>query len=249
MQKKLQSINHPYICAPIVGRTKNELLVEIERVKRQKPDLIEWRADFFEELHDVDEVIVLANKLKESLRDIPLLFTIRSEVEGGNPISLSENEINTLLVAICEKTSIDLIDYELRNPIEKISHIRKVSNKHGKLLILSYHNFNSTPSNEELLQILHKAASYHGDIGKIAVMPNCHADVIRLLQVTEEAKNNLPISIATMAMGDIGAISRMAGWIFGSDLVFSVGDKPSAPGQILIEDLRMLIQTMKKYQA
>ncbi|MGG0716940.1 type I 3-dehydroquinate dehydratase [Robertmurraya massiliosenegalensis] len=248
MLKEMKFKNHPYICAPIVGKTKNELLIEIERVKGQEPDLIEWRADFFEELHHVDKVLKLANTLHDNLGDIPLLFTIRSEAEGGNPVSLSENEINKLLVTICEETSIDLIDYELRNTIEVISHIREVSERHGKLLILSYHNFKSTPSKEELLAILNKAASLHADIGKIAVMPNDHADVIRLLQVTEEAKKSLPISIATMAMGDIGAISRMAGWIFGSELIFAVGDRPSAPGQILIEDLRNLIQTMKKYQ-
>jgi len=47
----------------------------------------------------------------------------------------------------------------------------------------------------------------------------------------------------------MGAISRMAGWIFGSQLIFAVGDKSSAPGQILIEDLRTIMKTMKKYQA
>ncbi|MDF1509302.1 type I 3-dehydroquinate dehydratase [Robertmurraya sp. DFI.2.37] len=239
---------HPNICTPLIGHTRNDLIIEAKRVKEHAPDMIEWRADYYENLHKEQDVITLANDLKEEIGDIPLLFTIRSEVEGGNPISLTKPELHQLLHLICKDGAIDLIDYEMHHEVESILQIRSVSKKHGKRLILSYHNFEFTPSAEELFSILKKAESLHADIGKIAVMPRNHSDVLKLLNVTADAEKQLSIPIATMAMGKIGAISRMAGWIFGSHLIFAVGNKSSAPGQILIEDLRTIIETMKKYQ-
>lgn len=248
MMKELYFKDRPYICSPIIGRTRDEIVAEGKRVKAHSPDIIEWRADFFQHINDEEKVLKIVQDLKEIIEEIPLLFTIRSEAEGGNPIPISKEELNHLLAMVCKESSIDLIDYELQNSLDSISEIREVSKSNEKLLILSYHNFDLTPSNGELLTLLSKAATLGGDIGKIAVMPHNQTDVLRLFQVTDEAKKNLSIIISTMAMGNIGAISRMAGWVFGSELVFAVGDKASAPGQVSIEDLRIMIQTMKKYQ-
>ncbi|MEK4147761.1 type I 3-dehydroquinate dehydratase [Robertmurraya sp. FSL W8-0741] len=249
MRNKIILNKHPYICTPIVSKTRNELLIEARRVKEHAPDLIEWRADYYEDLQHAENVIALAYDLKAEIGNIPLLFTIRSEAEGGNPIPLTDRELDHLLELICKEAPIELIDYELQRDTDAISHIRSISEKNGKLLILSYHNFESTPSAEELLIILRRAEISGADIGKIAVMPHNLTDVLQLLNATDEAKKLLSIPIATMAMGKMGAISRMAGWIFGSQLIFAVGDKSSAPGQILIEDLRTIMKTMKKYQA
>jgi 3-dehydroquinate dehydratase-1 len=38
----------------------------------------------------------------------------------------------------------------------------------------------------------------------------------------------------------------MAGWLFGSDLTFAVGDKASAPGQIPISELRLGMQILER---
>jgi 3-dehydroquinate dehydratase-1 len=41
-------------------------------------------------------------------------------------------------------------------------------------------------------------------------------------------------------MGPLGAVTRVAGGLFGSDLAFAVGTRPSAPGQIPLEELRRI---------
>ena len=42
----------PLLCAPLVGRTRERLLAEATRVLQQKPDLVEWRVDFFDAIGD-----------------------------------------------------------------------------------------------------------------------------------------------------------------------------------------------------
>lgn len=56
----------PKICVPIVGRTKEELLEEVNSLKNISLDVVEWRVDFYEnveEIEKVKEVLVAIRKL------------------------------------------------------------------------------------------------------------------------------------------------------------------------------------------
>jgi 3-dehydroquinate dehydratase I len=249
LKEQLTRTDSPLLCTPIVGTTKEEIMEEVRSVKGKKPDMIEWRVDYFEDISDFQKVMLIADTIKQSTDNIPLLFTIRSVAEGGNPTDLTTSEIVELLSIVCKSSnSIDIIDYEIANPEEYTRHLRSVSQENDKLLLLSFHNYTETPSNDELHKVLEKAKSLGADIAKIAVMPNNRADVLRLLTVTNKANEELKIPIATMSLGSLGSLTRMAGWIFGSVIVFTVGAKSSAPGQIPIEEMRKLIHAISEYQ-
>lgn len=235
----------PYVCSPITGQTKEQIKNEIHVMKQYKPDMIEWRADFFNELDNTDEVLHIINEIR-SIMDVPLLFTIRSNVEGGNPISLSESKKVDLICLICKHSSVSLVDYEACNDSEYVQKIKQVARKNGKRLILSYHNFQETPENEELLNRLKIAETYGADVAKLAVMPKSEEDVFRLLSITKQADQSMSIPVITMAMGELGRISRMLGWLYGSVLTFGVGVQSSAPGQLPIQDLKQYIHTTKQ---
>ena len=70
-------------------------------------------------------------------------------------------------------------------------------------------------------------------------MPKNYGDVLVLLGATYKARVEiLDIPIITMSMGGEGAITRIAGGLFGSDLTFAIGKASSAPGQIPIGEIR-----------
>ena len=46
-------------------------------------DLMEWRADWFEEVEHTERVLDVLSKIHEILQDTPLLFTFRTQKEGG----------------------------------------------------------------------------------------------------------------------------------------------------------------------
>jgi len=50
-----------------------------------------------------------------------------------------------------------------------------------------------------------------------------------------------------MAMGSMGVISRVAGFLYGSDMAFAVGKTASAPGQIPIADARRMTELLLRY--
>ncbi len=238
--------DHPHICVPLIGGNKTEIISELENIIRKKPDLVEWRADYFEELADTSKVIDLLSTIHSQLGDIPLLFTIRSEKEGGQPISLLEKDKIHLITEVCKSKNVDIIDYELMNEKNDIETLRNVSKKHNVRMILSYHNFELTPEYPVMIE-KYKAAESHGaDIVKVSVMSQNMEDVLLLLNVTQDGGKVVEIPIVTISMGGFGSITRMFGWTFGSVITFAIGEKSSAPGQIPIEDLRSVIEIIKK---
>lgn len=230
----------PYICTPLTGKTKAEVLEQLEKVIVQAPDLIEWRADFLIDLADVELVVEIIQEMRVKTA-IPILFTIRAEHEGGEKISLTEDEKVHLLSEVCKRTNVDLIDYETSNEKKYVNVIRDMSQKSGKKLILSYHNFGLTPENEELVRRAEEAVEYGADIAKFAVMPQSQEDVLRLLAVTKQLDDLLEVPVITMSMGELGGLSRIVGWVYGSIITFGVGVELSAPGQMPVQKLREAI--------
>lgn len=236
----------PLICTPLIGVNTDQILSELEKILPKMPDMIEWRADFFDSLQDSEAVIHMASKIRESAGNIPIIFTIRSIKEGGQSIELDEQAKIQLIAAVCKSNQVDLFDYELSNERQDIQYLRQISKDFGVYMIMSYHNFDSTPQHSFIVEKLREAELQGADIAKVSVMPNSADDVLTLLNASQEAKKLLGIPMVTISMGGFGAISRMVGCFFGSDFTFAIGEKSSAPGQIPIEDLRSSIQLMQK---
>lgn len=239
--KSVQTGGQPMICTPLIGQTKEELFHEVEVLTEKKPDVIEWRADFFHQLHDKDQVIETLKGMVEKAKGIPFLFTIRSEKEGGERISLSESEKVSLLAELCSTQLVAALDYELMHDVTHIQQVSQAAKRHGVTLIVSYHDFDRTPEVDRLVQLFVNAESVGADIAKIAVMPHSYDDALTLLSATSHAKKQLSIPVISMAMAEYGAFTRMIGGLFGSVMTFAVGKESSAPGQVAIQDLNNVL--------
>ncbi len=234
------------VCAPLVGRTLEELMAELDVVLPKKPDVLEWRVDFFEQIGTVALVIAAVMAIKLRAGEIPLLFTRRSTIEGGQKIALNEAQVIALYTAVCESKSIDLIDYEMANDAANIAQVRTAAKANGILLVLSFHNFSSTPGLETLASKFLTAEQLGADVAKVAVMPRELDDVLKLFTATLEASKKLRIPLISMSMGPYGSLTRLFGSAFGSALTFAVGANSSAPGQVPIEDLNTVLAILQK---
>lgn len=236
----------PLICTPLVGCTLEKILAELAVVLPKKPDVLEWRVDFFEQIGDVAAVIAAAAAIKKAAVNTPLLFTRRSIIEGGEKIALNEAQVIALYAAVCASKTIDLIDYELANDAAHIAQVRDAAKANGVQLVLSFHDFSDTPDLETLAAKFLSADQLGADVAKVAVMPRDLDDVLTLLIATRAASQKLRIPLISMAMGPLGAVTRMVGGVFGSSLTFAVGAASSAPGQVPIEDLNTVLAVLQK---
>jgi 3-dehydroquinate dehydratase I len=237
----------PKIIIPIAAENEEQLAEEMGHITLLHPDIIEWRADYYEQVEDVNKVKTALRKL-DDLNDNKslLLFTFRRAEEGGNkPISTSY--YIELLQTAMESQRIDLLDVELFAGEDTVQTLIQEAKKKGVHVILSNHDFHHTPSKNEIIRRLEKMIMLGADIPKIAVMPNDLRDVLTLLDATQEIKKIYPdIPFITMAMGKLGIISRIAGECFGSAATFGIGKKASAPGQLPVDDLRKVLEIIHR---
>ncbi len=236
----------PKIIVPIVENTREDIIKKALSLKGMKFDFVEWRVDFYEDAFNLPELIDTLRKLRYELGARPLIFTFRSKSEGGEK-TISDKEYTALNKAAAESGYADIVDVEIFMNEDVVKENIKNIHKAGVLVIGSNHDFNKTPSKDEIVYRLRKMQEMDADIPKIAVMPNSEEDVLTLLSATNEMHTKYADRpIITMAMGSLGLISRLSGELFGSSMSFASVGQVSAPGQIPLEDLKQVLEIIHK---
>lgn len=236
----------PKICVSLVETTRIEIINKIKYITEYKPDCIELRIDYFEDVSDIDQVIHLLKDIKNLIGDILLLFTFRTKHEGGNKIISSSYYIQ-LCNSVCESGYIDLIDIEAYWEDGILNHMIQIAHRYHVFVIASNHDFLHTPKEDEILKRLIYMDLQGADIPKIAVMPQSERDVITLISSSiKYYELGYKKPIITISMGKKGTITRLIGECMASSMTFaSVGDA-SAPGQIPIEEVQYITKAIHK---
>ncbi len=214
------------IAVPLSDR---DFTAKVKEAKEKGADLIELRVDQFSRT-EVDYVIEKVEIVKE--HSLGTILTVRIPEEGGKPVS-NRREIFNKVAPLC-----DYADVELSSRADIVPVRDALS---GGKLIVSFHDFERTPPNWVIREVLREGYRY-GGIPKVAVRANSYEDVARLLCVG--AQENYPKIL--IAMGDIGKISRLAGFAFGSVISYASLGEALAPGQLPLEELVKLRELFYK---
>jgi len=236
----------PKICVPIVGATQEAIVSEAKSFSSIPVDVVEWRADWYDGVFVPGKAVETAKGLRETLGEVPILFTFRTSNEGGQK-SISDEDYAALNIVLAKSGYVDLVDVEVFTGDEIVKRIIGEAHKCGVKVVASNHDFHKTPDKDEIVRRLKLMREMGADIPKIAVMPESSKDVLTLLSATlemSEAYDDCPI--ITMSMSATGVISRLAGESFGSALTFGAATKASAPGQIGVKDLETVLDIIHK---
>ena len=236
----------PKIAVPIVGVTKEELLEEMQYLKKIKFDIVEWRIDYFKNVDNLDKVKEMLAIISDSLKDIPFIVTFRTLKEGGER-DISKSAYESLLKELIKTNKIDIIDIELFALEDKvISNLIDMAHQLNVAVIISNHDFDKTPPKNEIIKRLVKMQKLGADLPKIAAMPKKSEDVIEILCATNEMATRYDgTPVITMSMGKLGAISRLSGGTFGSAVTFGSAKAVSAPGQIEANELYKMLKILE----
>jgi len=154
----------------------------------------------------------------------PLILTVRHPKEGGlNNLSKAER------TALFEQflPYVQMVDIEERS-LDSLSEVVKKIKKAQLPLIVSYHDFQRTPSLEKLMRLAKSAHQAGANIFKVAVTPRNPSDVALLIEFLDK-QTHLPLAV--MGMGPLGKLSRLVCATFGSVLNYSYLDRSQVPGQ------------------
>ncbi|MDY0391226.1 MAG: type I 3-dehydroquinate dehydratase [Desulfobulbus oligotrophicus] len=193
-------------------------------------DVIEIRMDGLRTPLTADGIVDLGK---------PVLVTNRPTWEGGLFAGKEEDRIARLNQAM--ELGVGYVDIELQTALQWRAALCAKAKKTGTQVVISHHDFQGTPSGEQLSIILQQMITSGADIGKIVTTAVTPLDTLRVLDLQHEARAaGFPLS--AFCMGAVGAISRFASVYLGGYMTYVAPspEQATAPGQITAQDMHLL---------
>jgi len=152
-----------------------------------------------------------------------------------------DEETSLQYLETAAKCGAKYIDIEYERGAEIIARMKIVCENTGCKLIISYHDFDCTPSQAELSMIIADCHRNGADIAKIACMVNVATDNATMLSLYC-LHNNL----VAFGMGELGKISRLASLGCGAKFTYVAPDNGNgtAPGQLTASQMRKCMETL-----
>ena len=218
------------ICVSVASE-KVETALEIARQAEEQADIIEIRLDAMVP-PAVDPFIAGLSK--------PLLFTIRPDWEGGKYRGEEAERVSFLQEAVLAGAA--YVDIELKTSHSLKQVLFKAIDSTPTKLVVSWHDFSTTPSSEKLSEILHQQHASGAQVGKIVTMAEDYEEVLRVLNLQSEAAA-LDFPLIAFCMGRAGMISRLATLQLGGFMTYAAPDNEdvTAPGQLPVSFVRQTI--------
>jgi 3-dehydroquinate dehydratase type I len=223
------------ICVPIIAKKPSDIPALIKRAWVLGADLGEVRLDYLEDEFDEGEV-----QLAIKNAEIPLIATNRQLEHGGK--GLQDEDMRVKKVVALAGKGFSMVDIETIVPNLK-SVVKRLKRK-GVEVIVSYHDFNKTPSLKELQKVASSQIRAGADICKIVTKANNINDNITCLSLTAEM--SMKTRIVCFAMGTLGILSRILSPIFGSYFTYASLESgmETAAGQINIQKLKEIYRCL-----
>lgn len=235
----------PAICVPVMGGDAAAIGMAAAAALAAKADIIELRADSVCPMPDLDTAKAMCKAVRANAPGIPILFTLRTRRDGG-PGEDDALAYEALLCGIagCKERLFDAIDVELSVGEETFARIVRAAHAAGIAVVGSSHDFTGTPQEAEICGRLSAMQRLDADVCKIAVMPKDRLDVLTLMRAAVVSDEALTAPVIAIAMGPMGALTRVGGEAIGSCLTFGTAGQASAPGQIDARQLRSMLEVI-----
>jgi len=214
-------------CVTIAENSSNKIKKNL-KIALKKSDYVEIRFDFLK----IDEIPKTLEIVKGDLKKV--VCTLRPKTEGGK-FEGDEKERLSILKLIAEYNPF-LLDIEF-NTIKNNRTLAKYLKSTKTNILISWHDFKKTPSCEELKKMMKQMIKFSVNV-KIVTTAKSIGDSTQILQLySKKGSNNL----IAFAMGDKGKISRILCLYLGSPYTYVSLERPVAPGQFSIAEMKKII--------
>ena len=218
----------PPICVAL-GCAQAETLARLAAEACESGEqFLEIRMDMLEEPARGVEVI---RRLRERYPDVLLLATCRRQQNQGKFRGSIEQQLQLLEVAV--EAGARAVDVEIETAVQARERLRELQQR--VKLIISYHNFESTPALEPVLKRLEKAPA---DLYKLVTTARKPSDNLRLLELCGKPRSR---PLVGLAMGEAGVPSRVLSLSRHCPFTYAAApfrprasgkSHPTAPGQV-----------------
>lgn len=220
----------PRLCVSLQAPTAGELLARAERAAREST-LLELRLDA---IKLPASAITPLREFLRSTSQTMVIATCRKQTYGGGFKGGIQEELRILREAALAGCA--LVDLELQSAEHLTAGALMELRQHASL-ILSYHDFKTTPPLAPLLQRMQRIPA---DFYKLVPTASTWRQNIEMLRFVEA--NSGQQSLVAFCMGEVGLLSRLLSLRAGSAFTFAALDaaEATAPGQPDVRELRNL---------
>jgi 3-dehydroquinate dehydratase type I len=227
----------PLLCGCLVDLMPGEVPAHLFH-----PDvgMLEWRLDLSCRKASLDAVEAALPRLAESQRH-PVLVTNRPVREGGSFEGPEAKRVGILEKAV--DAGADWVDLEHDVSEETVRAFRS----RGARVLLSHHDFISTPDARSLQNMVRLLASKGPHAIKMVTLAKHPEDNLRVLGLIAFARDELNIDVVAFCMGPLGRWSRPASLLLGSPWTYVrlEGQGAAAPGQFTAREMRGVLAALQ----
>ena len=229
----------PVLCASIVATSEHDYFDRLGKVVEKDIDLGELRLDFINNINEN-----LANDLI-SRSKIPLIVTNRNRENGG---AFKYDEKTRLsIISNCIEAKPAFIDIELSTYEKDRDKIINLAKQNDVGVICSYHDFMTTPTEDEIHRIYQEMSNKGADLVKMVFSPNSGEDAKRILRSNYYLRyEKTPYTI--FGMGKVGQNTRLLSLLLGSCLTYCSieNNNQNKLFQISVEEMKKYFEYIEK---
>lgn len=202
------------ICISIQGKTLDGIFDILDRPEVEMAEIRLDRCPLSDE--DIETLF--------SSTDIPLIATCR--ISGALPASEAEHRLSLAIEA-----GAHFADLEVDAPPQMGKRLNRLSRERGTTFIRSFHDFEGTPSFEDLRLWVERCRRFGGDIIKIVTTATCEEDVQTVRSLYQEVEEG---GLVAFCMGARGRDSRLQCLAWGAPYTYAswMEGEETADGQI-----------------
>jgi len=213
----------------------NELKKLVNDSLSNSVDFIEIRFDYFDR-SNINQVLEFALDHKEKA-----VFTCRAPSEGGKYTGPETDRVTMLRRLAAFRPM--FLDVEYNTMVANDDLMDQFAAQNCDTLV-SWHNFDLTPSTKELGILLDKMKEYSSNV-KIVTMAKNMSDNLTVLKLYETAKRS-NTNLITFCMGEYGVLSRVLCTYAGAPFTYASLTDAIAPGQLTLKKMRSIYDRLEK---
>jgi 3-dehydroquinate dehydratase-1 len=233
--------HRPLICTSILSDNKKSFFENLNKAIDGGTDMAELRIDAFRNVQgeNFNDIISEAR--------LPLIVTNRNRENRGQFPGDEESRLALLRSCLAAKPA--FVDIEFFTEDKNRMNLMNTARDNGVGVICSYHDFNGTPSPDEIIDVYRRISNIKPDMVKMVFTTHTNKDALNILEATEALQNE-KILFTLFGMGKRGQITRMLCPLLGASLTYCALDSASATNtglyQLSLENTKSLIRIIER---
>lgn len=209
----------------------DDVLEAMIKARDMGADMLEWRLDVTRS-PEVEDILQQA--------PLPVIATVRSTDHGGRFSGSRAEQLRLLLQAA--EGGCTYLDWEFYRGEALPAELSQIRDR----VILSYHNFQETPSEVELASLFKEMAATGAGVVKIVTRAQKMEDNLSLLRLIRHGRRQ-GLKVVAFCLGPLGRISRVTCLFVGAAFTYAALETgaEAAPGQLTLSEMQQVLELLR----